>query len=54
MNIENIDEILTFAIDQKASDIHLITNKPPVLRIFGELTPVDAPAYDEATLKNLI
>ncbi|MFA6433022.1 MAG: type IV pilus twitching motility protein PilT [Candidatus Paceibacterota bacterium] len=37
MAIPKIDEIFTFAVKHKASDIHLIANLPPIVRIDGVL-----------------
>ena len=33
-------ELLTYAVREKASDIHLTIGRPPTVRIYGELTPV--------------
>src|SRR3989344_6669122 len=33
----HIDELFKIAVDKKASDLHLIVDEPPVLRIDGEL-----------------
>lgn len=35
-----ISELLSFARKNKASDLHLISNHPPMLRIHGEIVPV--------------
>jgi len=37
----HIDDILRLAIEMRASDLHLTTDNPPVLRIDGALTPQD-------------
>ncbi len=34
-------EILTRAVQKKASDIHLVVGKPPMARILGEIVPVE-------------
>ncbi|MDP2632895.1 MAG: type IV pilus twitching motility protein PilT [Candidatus Curtissbacteria bacterium] len=36
----NIQELLQLAVDRKASDLHLMANKPPILRIDGVLMPL--------------
>lgn len=36
----NIRQLLEITIDRRASDLHLLVNFPPMLRIFGELIPV--------------
>ena len=38
----NITELLTIAITRNASDLHLVMNFPPSLRINGELKPLPA------------
>ncbi|MBC8264558.1 MAG: type IV pilus twitching motility protein PilT [Anaerolineales bacterium] len=35
----NIDDLLRVVVERKASDLHLKTGSPPVLRIHGALTP---------------
>ncbi len=35
-----INELLTIAVNQKASDLHLTVGRPPMLRVYGELIPV--------------
>jgi len=37
----NIKELLQIAADSKASDLHLVANLPPVLRINGELSYIE-------------
>ncbi|MDZ4221596.1 MAG: PilT/PilU family type 4a pilus ATPase [Patescibacteria group bacterium] len=36
----NLDELLTIAAQQKASDLHLVADMPPILRIDGTLAPI--------------
>jgi twitching motility protein PilT len=40
----NIDELLHFAAERMASDLHVRAGGPPYLRIDGELVPIDVPA----------
>lgn len=37
----SIQQLLDLAIMRKASDLHLLAGSPPMLRIFGELIPVE-------------
>lgn len=37
----NIDDLLRVVVEREASDLHLKTGSPPVLRIHGALTPYD-------------
>jgi twitching motility protein PilT len=39
-----IDAILKLVKDQGASDLHMTTGSPPMVRIQGEITPVPHPA----------
>ena len=50
-----IDSFFKLMGEQKASDLHLSTNNPPMLRINGELVRVDYPALrnDEGRLHTL-
>ncbi len=36
-----IDDLFKIAVDRRASDVHIVTNKPPILRIDGELSEVE-------------
>lgn len=35
-----INELLEYTVNNKASDLHLTVGRPPMVRIFGELTPI--------------
>ena len=54
VQITDIDSILRMAIKKKASDIHLVAGQPPVLRIQGELVPLDAPPIPAQSLRKII
>jgi twitching motility protein PilT len=43
----SIDDLLTRAVEAEASDLHLVPGAPPVVRIHGELAPLE----DAASLK---
>ncbi|MEI8106822.1 MAG: type IV pilus twitching motility protein PilT [Verrucomicrobiota bacterium] len=49
-----IDAYFKFMKEQKASDLHLSTGNPPMLRIHGELVRVDLPALENDDLKSLV
>ncbi len=49
-----IDSYFKFMLEQKASDLHLSTGNPPMLRIHGELVRIDSPALDNDDLKALV
>jgi len=43
-----IQELLSVMIEKKASDLHIKTGRPPMLRIHGELVRIDMPSLDPA------
>lgn len=49
-----IDAFFNLMLDQKASDLHLSSGNPPILRINGELERVDYPPLESDTLKALL
>lgn len=49
-----IDSFFKLMGEQKASDLHLATNNPPMLRINGELVRVDYPALRNDELKAMV
>jgi twitching motility protein PilT len=49
-----IDQYFKFMKEQDASDLHLATGSPPILRIHGELIRVDSPAFTSDDLKALV
>lgn len=50
----DITELLTFAQRNRASDLHLSTGNPPLLRIHGEMIPMKMEALNAESVKNLI
>jgi len=49
-----IDSFFKFMKEQNASDLHLATGNPPMLRIHGELVRIDMPALENDALKALV
>jgi twitching motility protein PilT len=49
-----IDALFNLMFEQKASDLHLSSGNPPILRINGELTRVDYPALEDDQLKIML
>lgn len=49
-----IKQIAQIAIDHKASDIHLKESAPPILRINGELNPLDLPDMSSEDITSII
>lgn len=49
-----IDAFFTLMMEQKASDLHLSSGNPPILRINGELERVDYPPLESDQLKALL
>ena len=52
--MKNFDEYLTQAFNHGASDIHLTSRHQPLMRLHGELIPLDAEVLDEARLTELL
>jgi len=50
MDAKYFEDVLRFAVQNNASDVHLCSGQPPVLRLLGELKRVDAPAIDKDSL----
>ena len=49
-----IDAFFNLMFEQKASDLHLSTGNPPILRIHGELQRVDFPPLENDALKAML
>jgi len=49
-----IDAFFNLMFEQKASDLHLSTGNPPILRINGEMQRVDFPPLDSDSLKAML
>ncbi len=50
----SIPQLLRFAVQQKASDVHLSAGEPPMLRIHGEMVRLDHPALSSEDTHRLI
>lgn len=50
----NITDLLTFVVKSGASDLHLSAGLPPLLRIDGDITRINAPALDNDAVYDLI
>ncbi|MDZ4803867.1 MAG: type IV pilus twitching motility protein PilT [Candidatus Eisenbacteria bacterium] len=50
----DITELLVFTKNQGASDLHLSSGMPPLVRINGDMTPLDMPPLDRESLHTLI
>lgn len=50
----DITQLLEFGVNQGASDLHLSTGQPPILRINGDIQRIDAPAFEAEELQGLI
>lgn len=49
-----MDEILRFAIEKRASDIHIKTHNPPIFRIDGSLKRLDREVLTDADVETLL
>src|SRR5215813_746706 len=50
-----MEQLLTFMLDRKASDIHLSSDTPPILRVDGDMVPIDGyPPLAPGRLKDML
>lgn len=49
-----IDQLLKFAVDQGASDLHLQTGSPPMLRILGQIRELELPPLTDEQIRQMI
>src|SRR2546426_5563658 len=50
----DVTQLLTFAVEQDASDCHLSTGEPPMLRISGDVKKLDIPQLTREEVHNLV
>jgi len=50
----DISQLLVFGVEQGASDCHLSTGEPPMLRIHGDLKKLDIPQLTREDVHNLV
>ncbi len=50
----DVSELLIFAVENRASDIHLSAGEPPMVRIHGDMRKVEVAALDEETVHRMI
>ncbi|MFH2002488.1 MAG: PilT/PilU family type 4a pilus ATPase [Planctomycetota bacterium] len=54
VQLVDIDNILRTAVQNDASDVHLVANRPPFFRIQGELNTLEFPTLASADLRQMI
>lgn len=50
----DIKDLLAFAVENKASDLHLSANLPPMIRVDGDLRRIDIPPLDQQMTHDLL
>ena len=50
----NFDQLIKFAVEQNASDLHFQTGASPLLRINGQIRNVESPALTDEVLRQFI
>lgn len=50
----DITQLLEFSVQQGASDLHLSTGQPPIIRIDGDIQRIDAPSFGPEQLQTLV
>ncbi len=49
-----ISDLLTFAVKNKASDLHLSAGLPPMIRVHGDIRRINVPAMDNSQVRAMI
>lgn len=49
-----ITDLLMATHKNKASDLHLSTKNPPIMRVNGDMLPLDIPPLDQDTIKRMV
>ena len=49
-----ISDLLTFAVKNKASDLHLSAGLPPMIRVHGDIRRINVPAMDNTQVRGMI
>ena len=50
----NIVELLSFAVKNKASDLHLSSDMPPMIRVHGEIRRINLPAMEHKDVRDMV
>ena len=50
----NLDELLNFSVQNKASDLHLSAGLPPMIRVDGDVRRINVPPLDHKQVHGLI
>ncbi|ATX79415.1 pilus retraction ATPase PilT [Mariprofundus aestuarium] len=49
-----VSELLAFTVKNKASDLHLSSGEPPMIRINGDMTRIKMPAVDRREVQSMV
>jgi len=50
----DISELLTFAVKNKASDLHLSSGLPPMIRVHGDVRRINLPPMEHKDVHGMI
>ena len=50
----DIQDLLTFCVQEGASDLHISAGEPPMLRKNGDILKIDMPPLDPSTTRTLL
>jgi twitching motility protein PilT len=50
----DVSELLIFAVENQASDVHLSAGEPPMVRIHGDMRKLEMPSMDAETIHRMI
>ncbi|MDX8392849.1 MAG: type IV pilus twitching motility protein PilT [Mariprofundaceae bacterium] len=50
----DISELLAFTVKKEASDLHISSGEPPMIRIHGDMTRIKVPPIDARTVQSMV
>ena len=50
----DISELLAFAVKNKASDLHLSSGLPPMIRVHGDVRRINVPPMEHAQVHSMV
>ncbi|MDQ6967546.1 MAG: type IV pilus twitching motility protein PilT [Mariprofundaceae bacterium] len=50
----DVSELLAFTVKNSASDLHLASGEPPMIRIYGDMTRIKMPALEDRVVQAMI
>ncbi len=54
MEAVSVDDLLTIMFENKASDLHLAVGSPPMMRVHGDLVPMNFPVLSPSAIQTML